>query len=239
MARDVIVALDFPDKAETLRFLDRFAGFNEELPYVKVGMELFYAEGPDIVREIAARGYRIFLDLKVSDIPNTARGALESLSKLPIDIVNVHALGGLDMMRTVVEGLNSSGGKRPLLIGVTILTSIDQRRLNEELGIGGSIEDSAARLAKLAKDAGLDGVVCAPLEARRIHEACGESFLTVTPGIRFAEADKGDQQRAVPPDEARRLGSDYIVVGRPITRAADPVAAYRRYSDAFCKEVLS
>ncbi|GHU65404.1 orotidine 5'-phosphate decarboxylase [Clostridia bacterium] len=233
--RDVIIPLDFPSKSDTLRFISLFDGTGEK-PFMKIGMELFYAEGPSIVWAIADKGFKIFLDLKVCDIPNTAKGAMASLSKLPVDIVNCHALGGSEMMRWALEGLESGGGKRPLLIGVTILTSISNTRLNSELGIGGGVDDAVIRLARLVKDAGLDGVVCAPGEAGLIHQACGEGFVTVTPGVRFPEADKGDQARAVGPDEARRLGSDLIVVGRPITKAADPVAVYRKYKNAFCEE---
>ncbi len=225
MAKDVIVACDFPDRERTLAFLSRFP---EEKPFVKIGMELFYAEGPSVVREIRERGHRIFLDLKLHDIPNTVKKAMAVLSRLDVDICNLHAAGGLDMMRAAVEGLTRPDGTRPLLIAVTQLTSIDQRRMEEELLIHRPLEEVVMQYAANARDAGLDGVVCSPLEAGRVHQVCGEEFLTVTPGIRFAEGASGDQQRVTTPARAREIGSDYIVVGRPITGAEDPVAAYRR-----------
>ncbi|MDR1599694.1 MAG: orotidine-5'-phosphate decarboxylase [Oscillospiraceae bacterium] len=230
--REVIVPLDFPAKPDALRFLDLFADAGER-PFVKIGMELFYAEGPSIVNEAASRGLRVFLDLKVCDIPNTARGAMASLAGLPIDMVNCHALGGLDMMRRAREGLDSRGGRRPLLLGVTILTSIDNARLNNELGIGGGVGAAVVKLAGLAKEAGLDGVVCAPGESMLIHQTCGSDFVTITPGVRFPDEAIDDQHRVVGPDDARRFGCNYIVVGRPINRAVDPVSAYRRYVRAF------
>jgi len=225
MKRDVIVACDFPSAEETFAFLDRF---REEKPFLKIGMELFYGAGPEIVREIKARGHKIFLDLKLHDIPNTVKRAMAVLSKLDVDLCNLHAAGGLDMMRAAIEGLTRPDGTRPLLIAVTQLTSIDQTRLSGELLIDRSLPDVVAQYAKNAKAAGLDGVVCSPLEAGTVHEACGAGFLTVTPGVRFADGATGDQQRVTTPAKARELGSDFIVVGRPITAAADPVAAYRR-----------
>lgn len=225
MKRDVIVACDFPSAEETFAFLDRF---KEEKPFVKIGMELFYGAGPEIVREIKARGHKIFLDLKLHDIPNTVKRAMAVLSKLDVDLCNLHAAGGLDMMRGAIEGLTRPDGTRPLLIAVTQLTSIDQTRLTSELLIDRSLPEVVTQYAKNAKAAGLDGVVCSPLEAGTVHEACGAGFLTVTPGVRFSDGATGDQQRVTTPAKARELGSDFIVVGRPITAAADPVAAYRR-----------
>ena len=225
MKRDVIVACDFPSAEETFAFLDRF---QEEKPFVKIGMELFYGAGPEIVREIKARGHKIFLDLKLHDIPNTVKRAMAVLSKLDVDLCNLHAAGGLDMMRGAIEGLTRPDGTRPLLIAVTQLTSIDQTRLTSELLIDRPLPEVVTQYAKNAKAAGLDGVVCSPLEAGTVHEACGAGFLTVTPGVRFSDGATGDQQRVTTPAKARELGSDFIVVGRPITAAADPVAAYRR-----------
>ena len=230
MGKDVIVALDFENREKTLGFLDLFT---EEKPFVKIGMELFYAEGPAVVREIRARGHRIFLDLKLHDIPNTVKKAMAVLSGLDVDICNLHAAGGLDMMRAALEGLTRPDGTRPLLIAVTQLTSIDQRRMEQELLIPRPLEDVVMQYAANARVAGLDGVVCSPLEAGRVHERCGADFLTVTPGIRFAEGASGDQQRVTTPARAREIGSDYIVVGRPITGAQDPAAAYRRCAADF------
>ncbi len=231
MSRDVIIACDYPNAEQTLTFLDKFT---EEKPFVKIGMELFYAEGPEIVRQIKARGHRIFLDLKLHDIPNTVKKAMAVLSRLDVDICNLHAAGGMDMMRAAAEGMTRPDGTRPLLIAVTQLTSIDQKRMEEELLISRPLEDVVMQYAVNAKAAGLDGVVCSPLEAGKVHQTCGEDFLTVTPGIRFAESESGDQQRITTPARARELGSDYIVVGRPITAAGDPVAAYRRCVADFC-----
>ena len=225
MAKDVIVACDFGSAAETLAFLDRFP---EEKPFVKIGMELFYAEGPQIVRDIKARGHRIFLDLKLHDIPNTVKKAMRSLSALDVYIVNLHAAGTRAMMEAALEGLTRPDGSRPLLIAVTQLTSTDQERMERELLIERPLEEVVMAYAKNAAAAGLDGVVCSPLEAGRVHEVCGENFLTVTPGVRFAGGEVGDQKRVTTPALARELGADAIVVGRPITQAADPVAAYRR-----------
>jgi len=225
MNRDVIVACDFPSAEETFAFLDRFT---EEKPFVKIGMELYYAEGPEIVKKIKARGHKIFLDLKLHDIPNTVKRAMAVLSKLDVDLTNLHAAGGLDMMRAAIEGLTRPDGTRPALIAVTQLTSIDQARLTGELLIDRPLPEVVAAYAKNAKDAGLDGVVCSPLEAGTVHEACGAGFLTVTPGVRFADGATGDQMRVTTPAKARELGSDLIVVGRPITASPDPVAAYRR-----------
>ena len=230
MKRDVIVACDFPTVEETFAFLDRF---KEEKPFVKIGMELFYGAGPDVVRQIKARGHKIFLDLKLHDIPNTVKRAMAVLSKLDVDLCNLHAAGGLDMMRAAIEGLTRPDGTRPLLIAVTQLTSIDQTRLSNELLIDRPLPEVVTQYAKNARDAGLDGVVCSPLEAGTVHEACGNGFLTVTPGVRFADGAAGDQQRVTTPAKARELGSDFIVVGRPITAAADPVAAYRRCVSEF------
>ncbi len=231
MKRDVIVACDFPGKEETLNFLDKF---KEEKPFVKIGMELFYAEGPEIVREIKKRGHKIFLDLKLHDIPNTVKKAMKSLSDLDVDICNLHAGGGIEMMKAAVEGLTREDGTRPLLIAVTMLTSINQEMMENELKIKGELPEVVMSYAKNAKDAGLDGVVCSPLEASKVHEVCGEGFLTVTPGIRFADDAKGDQQRVTTPAKAKEIGSDFIVVGRSITGAADPVEAYRRCVADFC-----
>lgn len=225
MAKDVIVACDFPGADETLAFLDRF---QTEKPFVKIGMELFYAEGPQIVRHIKARGHRIFLDLKLHDIPNTVKKAMRSLSALDVDIVNLHAAGTRAMMTAALEGLTRPDGTRPLLIAVTQLTSTDQQALRDELLIDRPMDEVVMAYAKNASDAGLDGVVCSPLEAGKVHALCGGGFLTVTPGVRFAGGERGDQKRVTTPAQARELGSDYIVVGRPITQAEDPVAAYRQ-----------
>ena len=225
MGKDVIVACDFPSKEETLAFLDRFTG---KKPFVKIGMELFYAEGPQIVREIKARGHKIFLDLKLHDIPNTVKSAMAVLSRLDVDICNVHAAGATAMMKGAIEGLTRPDGSRPLLIAVTQLTSTDQETLEKDLLIKEPMEKVVMHYAKIAADAGLDGVVCSPLEASAVHDVCGKAFLTVTPGIRFADGDAGDQKRVMTPAKAKEAGSDYIVVGRPITRATDPVAAYER-----------
>ena len=225
MGKDVIIACDFSSAEETLAFLDRFT---EEKPFVKIGMELFYAAGPQIVREIKARGHRIFLDLKLHDIPNTVKKAMRVLSRLDVDIVNLHAAGTGAMMRAALEGLTRPDGSRPLLIAVTQLTSTDEIAMRSELLIGLPLDEVVMRYARNAAAAGLDGVVCSPLEARKVHEKCGTDFLTVTPGVRFADGDAGDQKRVTTPAQAKELGSDYIVVGRPITQAEDPVAAYRR-----------
>lgn len=225
MAKDVIIACDFSSAEECFRFLDRFS---EEKPFVKIGMELYYAEGPAIVREIKRRGHKIFLDLKLHDIPNTVRKAMAVLSRLDADIVNLHAAGGSNMMKAAIEGLTRPDGSRPLLIAVTQLTSTDQQLMESELLIEKRLEDVVITYAQNAAASGLDGVVCSPLEAGRVHEACGTGFLAVTPGVRFAEGDTGDQKRVTTPQKARELGADYIVVGRPITQADDPVAAYRK-----------
>ena len=225
MAKDVIIACDFSSAEECFRFLDRFS---EEKPFVKIGMELYYAEGPAIVREIKRRGHKIFLDLKLHDIPNTVRKAMAVLSRLDADIVNLHAAGGSNMMKAAIEGLTRPDGSRPLLIAVTQLTSTDQQLMESELLIEKRLEDVVIAYAQNAAASGLDGVVCSPLEAGRVHEAFGTGFLTVTPGVRFAEGDTGDQKRVTTPQKARELGADYIVVGRPITQADDPVAAYRK-----------
>ena len=225
MGKDVIVACDFQSKKLTLDFLELFTG---RKPFVKIGMELFYAEGPDIVRELKARGHKIFLDLKLHDIPNTVKKAMAVLSKLDVDITNLHAAGTSAMMKAAIEGLTREDGTRPLLIAVTQLTSTDQESMERDLLIKEPIGDVVIHYAKTAKNAGLDGVVCSPLEAGIVKKACGMDFLTVTPGVRFADGDTGDQKRVMPPAEAKRIGSDYIVVGRPITAASDPVAAYER-----------
>ena len=233
MGKDVIVALDFPTAADTLAFLDKFTG---RKPYVKIGMELFYAEGPEIVREIKNRGHKIFLDLKLHDIPNTVEKAMKSLSKLSIDMVNVHAAGTVEMMEAAKRGLKEDSEEGPLLIAVTQLTSTSQERMNEELLIDGKLEDVVIKYAQNAKKAGLDGVVCSPLESGMIHDACGDDFVTVTPGVRFADSAKDDQVRITTPEGAKKLGSDYIVVGRPITKAEDPVGAYERCLAEFTGE---
>ena len=225
MGKDVIVACDFDSREQTLAFLDRFT---EEKPFVKIGMELFYAEGPAIVRELKARGHRIFLDLKLHDIPNTVKKAMAVLSRLYVDMVSGHAAGTRAMMEAALEGLTRPDGSRPLLLAVTQLTSTDEERMRAELLIDQPLDHVVLSYAANAAAAGLDGVVCSPLEAGQVHERCGAAFLTVTPGVRFAEGDAGDQKRVTTPARARELGSDYIVVGRPITQAADPMAAYRR-----------
>ncbi len=225
MAKDVIVACDFDSAEKTFAFLDRFG---DEKPFVKIGMELFYAEGPDMVRRIKARGHKIFLDLKLHDIPNTVKKAMAVLSRLDVDICNLHAAGTTAMMRAAVEGLTRPDGTRPLLIAVTQLTSTDEESMRRDLLIERPMAEVVAHYAATAKAAGLDGVVCSPLEAGAVHAACGRDFLTVTPGVRFADGDAGDQKRVTTPERARQLGSDYIVVGRPITAAADPAAAWRR-----------
>ncbi len=225
MGKDVIIACDFPTAAQTMTFLDRFP---ERKPFVKIGMELFYAEGPSVVREIKARGHKIFLDLKLHDIPNTVKKAMAVLSGLDADIVNLHAAGTAEMMRAALEGLTRPDGTRPLLIAVTQLTSTDQTALEHELLIDRPMDEVVLAYAENAKNAGLDGVVCSPLEAGKVHLRCGSGFLTVTPGIRFADGEKGDQKRIMTPAQAKLEGSDYIVVGRPITAAADPAAAYAR-----------
>ena len=225
MGKDVIVACDFPGKEETLAFLDRFEG---KKPFVKIGMELYYAEGPAIVRELKKRGHKIFLDLKLHDIPNQVRRAMAALSRLDIDLVNLHAGGTVPMMEAALEGLARPDGTRPLLIAVTMLTSTDQESMERDLLIHAPIDEVVLHYAENAKKAGLDGVVCSPLEAGKVHEACGREFLTVTPGVRFADGEIGDQKRVTTPARAKEIGSDYIVVGRPITAAPDPVAAYER-----------
>ena len=227
MNRDVIIACDFKDKVDTLAFLDQF---HEEKPFVKIGMELFYGEGPDIVRAIKDRGHKIFLDLKLHDIPNTVHKAMKNLARLGVDMTNVHAAGTIDMMRAAQEGL----GEDALLIAVTQLTSTTEERMQRELLINAPIADTVAHYARNAKEAGLRGVVCSPLEAALVKDACGRDFITVTPGIRFADGDVGDQKRIMTPALARETGTEFIVVGRPITQAADAVAAYRRV----CKDFL-
>ena len=225
MAKDVIIACDFPTRERTLAFLDRFG---DERPYVKIGMELFYAEGPEIVRAIKARGHQIFLDLKLHDIPNTVKKAMAVLSKLDVDMVNLHAAGTRAMMEAALEGVTRPDGTRPLVIAVTQLTSTSQERMQEELLVSAPMDETVMHYAANAAKAGLDGVVCSPMEAGKVHDTCGKAFLTVTPGIRFADGEKGDQVRVTTPAQAKEIGSDYIVVGRPITAAADPVAAYTR-----------
>ncbi|MBO4322832.1 MAG: orotidine-5'-phosphate decarboxylase [Clostridia bacterium] len=225
MKKDVIIACDFDTREKLVRFLDLFT---DEKPFVKIGMELFYAEGPSVVREVRARGHRIFLDLKLHDIPNTVKKAMAVLSRLDIDIVNIHCAGTTAMMTAALEGLLRPDGTRPLLIGVTQLTSTDQESMERDLLIKAPIADVVSHYALTAKRAGLDGVVCSPLEAAKVHAICGDGFLTVTPGVRFADGDAGDQRRVMTPAAAREAGSDYIVVGRPVTQAPDPVDAYRR-----------
>ncbi len=225
MGKDVIIACDFSSSEQVFAFLDKFTG---RKPFVKIGMELFYAEGPSIVREIKARGHKIFLDLKLHDIPNTVKKAMTVLRDLDVDITNLHAGGTVNMMKAALEGLTRPDGTRPLLIAVTQLTSTDQESMENDLLIHEPIDKVVMHYAHNAKLAGLDGVVCSPLEAEKVHATCGKEFLTVTPGVRFADGDVGDQKRVMTPAEANRIGSDYIVVGRPITAAADPVAAYER-----------
>ena len=225
MGKDVIIACDFADKETALSFLDKFEG---RKPFVKIGMELFYAEGPQIVREIKARGHKIFLDLKLHDIPNTVKKSMAVLSRLDVDMCNLHAAGTSRMMEAALEGLTRPDGTRPLLIAVTQLTSTDQEAMERDLLIKEPIDKVVMHYAETAKNAGLDGGVCSPLEAQKVHDICGEKFLTVTPGVRFADGDIGDQKRVMTPEQAKKIGSDYIVVGRPITAAPDPVAAYER-----------
>lgn len=230
MGKDVIVACDFASAEQTFEFLDKFTG---KKPFVKIGMELFYAEGPSIVKEIKKRGHKIFLDLKLHDIPNTVKKAMSVLSNLDVDICNLHAGGTVAMMQAALEGLTRADGTRPLLIAVTQLTSTNQESMEKDLLIKEPIDKVVMHYAKNAKDAGLDGVVCSPLEAGKVHDVCGKDFLTVTPGVRFADGDKGDQKRVMTPAQAKEIGSDYIVVGRPITAAEDPVAAYERCVSEF------
>ena len=225
MSKDVIIACDFSSKEEVMNFLDKF---QEEKPFLKIGMELFYAEGPEIVKEIKKRGHKIFLDLKLHDIPNTVKKSMAVLSRLDVDMCNLHAGGTIPMMEAAIEGLTREDGTRPILIAVTQLTSTSQENMTRDLLIDTPIDEVVMHYAKNAKIAGLDGVVCSPLEAGKVHEVCGENFVTVTPGVRFADGEVGDQVRVTTPAKAKEIGSDYIVVGRPITAAADPVAAYRR-----------
>ena len=225
MAKDVIIACDFDSKEKVLNFLDLFKG---RKPFVKIGMELYYAEGPAIVKEIKARGHKIFLDLKLHDIPNTVKKAMSVLSRLDVDMCNLHAAGATSMMKGAIEGLTRADGTRPMLIAVTQLTSTDQETMERDLLIEKPIDQVVMHYAKVSADAGLDGVVCSPLEAEKVHATCGKDFVTVTPGIRFADGEVGDQKRIMTPEQARKIGSDYIVVGRPITASADPVAAYER-----------
>lgn len=231
MGKDVIIACDFASAEATFKFLDKFEG---KKPFVKIGMELYYAEGPSIVKEIKRRGHKIFLDLKLHDIPNTVKKSMAVLSRLDVDMCNLHAGGTVAMMEAALEGLTRPDGTRPLLIAVTQLTSTSEERMKSDLLINEPIDKVVMHYASCAKIAGLDGVVCAPLEAGKVHEVCGKDFLTVTPGVRFADGDIGDQVRVTTPEGAKRLGSDYIVVGRPITAADDPVAAYERC----CKEFI-
>ena len=233
MAKDVIIACDFDGAEKTLAFLDQF---KDKKPFVKIGMELFYSAGPDIVRELKKRGHKVFLDLKLHDIPNTVKKSMAVLSGLGADICNLHAAGTIAMMKAALEGLTRPDGTRPLLIAVTQLTSTDEESMKRDLLIDRPMAEVVEHYAKNAKIAGLDGVVCSPLEANAVHKACGKDFLTVTPGVRFADGDKGDQKRVMTPAEARKAGSDYIVVGRPITAAADPVAAYNRCIKEFLDE---
>lgn len=225
MGKDVIIACDFASAKDTFKFLDLFEG---KKPFVKIGMELFYAEGPEIVREIKRRGHKIFLDLKLHDIPNTVKKAMAVLSRLDVDMTNLHAGGTVPMMKAAIEGLTRPDGTRPLLIAVTQLTSTDQATMERDLLIREPIDEVVMHYASCAKEAGLDGVVCSPLEAGKVHDRCSKDFVTVTPGVRFADGDVGDQKRVMTPAEAKKIGSDYIVVGRPITAAPDPVLAYER-----------
>ena len=231
MGRDVIIACDFDSAEKTFAFLDKFEG---KKPFVKIGMELYYAEGPSIVREIKRRGHKIFLDLKLHDIPNTVKKGMAVLSRLDVDMTNLHAAGTKRMMQAAIEGLTRPDGTRPMLIAVTQLTSTDQESMENDLLIREPIDKVVMHYAACARDAGLDGVVCSPLEAGKVHDVCGKSFVAVTPGVRFADGDIGDQKRVMTPAEAKRIGSDYIVVGRPITAADDPVAAYERC----CREFI-
>ena len=231
MGKDVIIACDFDSAEKTFAFLDRFTG---KKPFVKIGMELYYAEGPSIVKEIKKRGHKIFLDLKLHDIPNTVKKSMAVLSRLDVDMTNLHAAGTKRMMEAAIEGLTRPDGTRPMLIAVTQLTSTDQESMENDLLIHESIDKVVMHYAHNAMEAGLDGVVCSPLEAGKVHDTCGKSFVTVTPGVRFADGDIGDQKRVMTPAEAKKIGSDYIVVGRPITAAADPVAAYERCVAEFC-----
>ncbi len=232
MKRNVIIACDFNSAEETFKFLDQF---KDEKPFVKIGMELFYAEGPSIVKEIKRRGHQIFLDLKLHDIPNTVKKSMAVLSSLDIDMCNLHAAGTIEMMRAALEGLTRPDGTRPLLIAVTQLTSTSEQRMSDELLIPHSINNVVVHYAKNAQTAGLDGVVCSPLEAAIVKEACGKEFMTVTPGIRFSDGEIGDQVRITTPSKAREIGTDYIVVGRPITASPDPIAAYKRCMNEFTK----
>ena len=231
MGKDVIIACDFDSAEKTFAFLDKFT---DTKPFVKIGMELYYAEGPSIVREIKRRGHKIFLDLKLHDIPNTVKKAMAVLSRLDVDMTNLHAAGTKRMMQAAIEGLTRPDGTRPMLIAVTQLTSTDQESMENDLLIKEPIDKVVMHYASCAKEAGLDGVVCSPLEAGKVHDTCGKDFVTVTPGVRFADGDIGDQKRVMTPAEANRIGSDYIVVGRPITAAEDPVAAYERCVREFC-----
>ena len=230
MGKDVIIACDFSSAEQTFEFLDKFTG---KKPFVKIGMELFYAEGPSIVKKIKERGHKIFLDLKLHDIPNTVKKSMSVLSRLDVDLCNLHASGTIPMMEAAIEGLTREDGSRPLLIAVTQLTSTDQEHMENDLLINEPIDKVVMHYAMNAKKAGLDGVVCSPLEAEKVHNTCGKEFLTVTPGVRFADGDIGDQKRVMTPQEAKKIGSDYIVVGRPITAAEDPVKAYLRCIEEF------
>ena len=232
MERDVIIACDFSSAEETFKFLDKFEG---KKPFVKIGMELYYAEGPSIVREIKARGHKIFLDLKLHDIPNTVKKAMAVLSRLDVDMCNLHAAGTVNMMKAALEGLTRPDGTRPLLIAVTQLTSTSEETMKSDLLIDRPLDEVVMHYAACAKEAGLDGIVCSPREAGKVHERCGNDFVTVTPGVRFADGDVGDQVRVMTPAEAKKIGSDYIVVGRPITAAEDPVAAYERCMREFAE----
>ena len=231
MGKDVIIACDFDSAEKVFAFLDQFTG---KKPFVKIGMELYYAEGPSIVREIKKRGHKIFLDLKLHDIPNTVKKSMAVLSRLDVDMTNLHAAGTGRMMEAAIEGLTREDGTRPMLIAVTQLTSTDEETMKKDLLIDKPIADVVMHYAHNAKVAGLDGVVCSPLEAGKVHETCGKEFLTITPGVRFADGDVGDQKRVMTPAQAKEIGSDYIVVGRPITAAEDPVAAYNRCVEEFC-----
>ena len=231
MGKDVIIACDFDSAEKTFAFLDKFTG---RKPFVKIGMELYYAEGPSIVKEIKKRGHKIFLDLKLHDIPNTVKKAMAVLSRLDVDMTNLHAAGTKKMMEAAIEGLTREDGSRPLLIAVTQLTSTDQESMEADLLIKEPIDKVVMHYAMTAKNAGLDGIVCSPLEAGKVHDSCGKDFLTITPGVRFADGEVGDQKRVMTPAQAKEIGSDYIVVGRPITAAADPVAAYERCVAEFC-----